>query len=172
MCEKLFVAAVKTAESQSFFPFCRTAIFPQYTTQHHSVLRVLKPKLRMPFSFHSFLCSYVYVCVCVSPRFALNVQQQQQQTKSLYYAWIMLPAAATAAETEHNQVKLAVWWNSPINTNTQACNLTCICVYVCMQTFACKEWYNLHWILRFLNSVKNNYKYVKVLTDSFRIRLF
>lgn len=65
MCEKLFVAAVKTAESQSFLPFCRTAIFPQYTTQHHSVLRVLKPKLRMPFSFHSFLCSYVCVCVCL-----------------------------------------------------------------------------------------------------------
>lgn len=52
----------------------------------------------------------MYVCVR-----ALNVQQQKQQTKSLYYAWIML-LPATVAETEHNQVKLAVWWNSPINT--------------------------------------------------------
>lgn len=68
VCVKLFVVAVETAESQSFLPFCRTAIFPQYTTQHHSVLRVLKPKLRMPFSFHSFLCSYMCVCVCVCVR--------------------------------------------------------------------------------------------------------
>lgn len=99
----LFVAAVRA----HWFFFCSPI-------SSELMVRVLGPKLRMPFYFHVLV--YANVCAC---------KVHQQQTKRLYLAWIMLPVTAG---TEHNQVKLAVWWISAINTNTQA-----YVAYICMR---------------------------------------